>query len=59
MYVQVAYLLENKETKEREFWSLLAIPDSREKYVVSMDEWASGVLDGVKWVNIMDFVLQI
>jgi len=38
MYLQIAYLLESEETKQREFSSLLEIKDSWPKYVLSMDE---------------------
>jgi hypothetical protein len=38
MYLQVAYLLENENTKNREFSPLLEIKDSWPKYVLSMDD---------------------
>jgi uncharacterized protein len=38
MYLQVAYLLENENTKNREFAPLLEINDSWQKYVLSMDK---------------------
>ena len=34
-YVQVAYLIANQETKEREFGNLCLIPDNYPKYVIS------------------------
>ena len=37
LYVQVAYLLANKETEEREFGALLSIPDNCPKVVLSLD----------------------
>ena len=37
LYVQVAYLLANKETEEREFGALLSIPDNFPKVVLSLD----------------------
>jgi predicted AAA+ superfamily ATPase len=58
MYLQVAYLLESEATQLREFSPLLAIRDSREKYVITMDEGACGTRDGVQWINIMDFLLK-
>ncbi len=38
MYIQVAYLIETEETKQREFASLLEIQDNYPKYVLSTDE---------------------
>jgi predicted AAA+ superfamily ATPase len=38
IYVQVAYLLVNDETVEREYAPLEAITDNYEKYVMSLDD---------------------
>lgn len=55
IYIQVTYLLSDKETVKREFGSLRAIGDDYEKYVLSMDN-----LDfsntGIKHMNIIDFL---
>ena len=59
MYLQVAYLLETEATKQREFAPLLEIRDSWKKYVLTMDEWASGAVDWIKWMNIIDFLCEI
>lgn len=37
LYVQVAYLMESEETREREFSALLAVPDQYPKMVLSLD----------------------
>ena len=37
LYIQVAYLLANRETEEREFGALLSIPDNFPKLVLSLD----------------------
>ena len=58
MYLQIAYLLESEETKQREFSSLLEIKDSWPKYVLSMDEWASWSISWIKWVNIWEFLIK-
>ena len=58
IYVQVTYKLENKETIEREFSTLLSIKDQYPKYVVSMDEFWKESVEGVKHVYISDFLLQ-
>ncbi|MBQ7074363.1 ATP-binding protein [bacterium] len=59
MYLQVSYLLESESTKQREFAPLLEIGDSWKKYVITMDENASGFIDGVQWINIIDFLVNI
>lgn len=59
MYVQVAYLLESEETKTREFASLLAITDHHPKYVITMDQWASGNIEGVQWKGIEEFIYEL
>lgn len=58
MYIQVAYLLESEKTRDREFASLLAINDSWPKYVLSMDNEASGSINWVNWMNIEKFLTQ-
>lgn len=39
LYLQVAYLMPTPETREREFGSLLAVPDQYSKMVLSMDRF--------------------
>ncbi len=56
VYIQSAYLLPTKETREREFGNLLKIPDNHRKMVVSMDEFAKGNQDGIEHVHILDFL---
>ncbi len=56
IYIQVAYLLPSKETREREFGNLLKIPDNHRKIVVSMDEFAQGDMDGIEHQHILDFL---
>ena len=58
IYVQVAYLLPDEATVEREFGNLLAIPDNYPKYVVTMDEMQCGSnYYGVKQMHLRDFLL--
>lgn len=58
LYVQVAYLLPDEDTVRREFGNLLDIQDNYPKYVVTMDEWASGGnYQGVKQVHLREFLL--
>ena len=58
IYVQVAYLLSEQQTIEREFSSLLYIKDNYPKYVLSMDDniWGNDY-KGIKRLNIIDFLL--
>lgn len=56
-YVQVAYLLQDDKTINREFGNLLEIKDNYPKYVVSMDEVISGAdYKGIKHTHIKDFL---
>jgi predicted AAA+ superfamily ATPase len=57
MYVQVAYLLADQKTREREFGNLLKIEDHFPKFVVSMDE-ADMSQKGITHLNIKDFLLN-
>ena len=57
-YIQVAYKLESEKTIEREFASLLQIADHYPKYVVTMDEFWQGNIEGVVHLNIVDFLMR-
>jgi predicted AAA+ superfamily ATPase len=56
-YIQVAYLIADEKTHEREFGNLLTIPDNCPKIVVSMDETASGNFKGIEHVAIRNFLM--
>jgi predicted AAA+ superfamily ATPase len=58
VYIQVTYLLASKETINREFRPLKNIDDNFPKYVLSMDSMAIEDKEGIKWVNIIDFLLE-
>ena len=58
IYIQVAYKLENEATIHREFSPLLAILDNYPKFVVTMDEFWKEDIEGVKHVQIHDFLLD-
>jgi predicted AAA+ superfamily ATPase len=58
IYVQVAYLLADEKTREREFGNLLKIQDNFPKFVVSMDE-VDMSQNGVVHRNIRDFLLNM
>jgi len=57
-YVQVAYLIPDEKTHDREFGNLLAIGDNFPKMVVSMDELAIGNFKGIDHLNIRKFLLD-
>jgi len=57
LYVQVAYLLADDRTMEREFASLESIPDNYPKLVLSMDEIERS-RNGIIHKNIRDFLLE-
>ncbi|MBU3965416.1 ATP-binding protein [Patescibacteria group bacterium] len=56
IYVQVAYLIGDKATRDREFGNLLAISDNYPKIVVSMDKLAGSDYQGVQHRQIIDFL---
>jgi len=57
IYVQVAYMLTNQDTINREFGNLLKIPDNFPKYVVTMDEMKeTSAYKGITRMNIKDFL---
>ena len=58
IYIQVAYLIADEKTHEREFGNLLSIPDNCTKIVVSMDETASGNYKGIEHVSIRSFLTR-
>ena len=58
IYIQVSYLLASEKTIKREFSPLLKIADNYPKYVLSMDEIFGGDYEGVKRMNIIDFLLE-
>lgn len=47
IYIQSAYKLEEKSTIDREYSSLLKIPDNYEKYIISLDDIALPERDGI------------
>lgn len=56
LYVQVAYLIPDKKTWDREFGNLLLIPDNYPKFVVSMDKMIEGGEKGIKHMHITQFI---
>jgi predicted AAA+ superfamily ATPase len=56
-YIQVALVLDNRQTVSREFGNLLKINDNYPKMVVSTDAGYRNTVDGIKHVNLRDFLL--
>ncbi|MCF8358276.1 MAG: ATP-binding protein [Prolixibacteraceae bacterium] len=57
-YIQVAYLIADEKTHEREFGNLLSIPDNCPKMVISMDEQATGNYKGIEHLSIRKFLTR-
>ena len=58
IYVQVAYLLSDRKTIDREVRPLKLIQDNYPKYVLSMDTDFGADLDGIHRINLVDFLLS-
>ena len=56
LYVQVAYLIPDKKTWDREFGNLLRISDNYPKFVVSMDRMIEGGEKGIRHMHITQFL---
>jgi len=56
-YIQVCYMLSNKETIEREFSAFDFINDDNPKYVISLDS-NDYSRNGIKHINIYDFLMS-
>ncbi len=55
-YVQVAYLIHDDDTLEREFGNLLQIKDNNPKYVISMTPYMdTGKYEGIRHIDAKDF----
>lgn len=58
IYVQVTQEIKSEETQKREYEQLLEIRDNYPKYVVMADDFAGGNYEGIKTMNIVDFLLS-
>ena len=56
LYLQVAYLLAEPATIQREFGNLERIADNHPKLVLSMDTLAPAQRNGIRWQNVIDFL---
>jgi uncharacterized protein len=59
IYLQVAYLLSSEETIDREYRALASIPDHYPKLVLSMDPFHASSIDGVRWLNLENYLLAL
>lgn len=58
MYIQVTESMQSPETRERELRPLRMIPDNYEKIVLSMDRNYINSYDGIKSLNLIDWLLS-
>jgi len=56
IYVQVAWLITNTTTMEREYGNLIKLKDNYPKYVVSMDEFQGNTFKGIKHMHLQEFL---
>lgn len=59
MYVQVAYLIADEVASKREFGNLELIYDNYPKFVVSLDENATGNVGGIRHVHVREFIKKL
>ncbi len=58
IYIQVALSVSEPKTFEREFGNLLLIQDNHPKYVVSLDDYATGNHQGIMHLNLREFLMK-
>ena len=58
IYVQVTQEIKSEKTQKREYEQLLEIRDNYPKYVAMADDFAGGNYEGIKTMNIVDFLLS-
>lgn len=58
IYLQVAYIIYDEQTRQREFNVLKSIQDNFPKYVITMDKLGNGSNDdGIKQIYLADFLM--
>ena len=58
LYVQATTEISSRDTEKREYENLLSIQDNYPKYVLRLDEFASGNHEGILTMNVIDFLLS-
>ena len=56
--IQAAYMIPDDKVRDREFGSLLAIPDNHPRKVITMDPMAGGSYKGLEHVPLEQFLLS-
>ena len=56
IYLQVCYLIPDEKVKQREYGNLQLINDNYPKYVVSLDEFAPSDWNGIKHIQLREFL---
>lgn len=57
-YYQICRNISDNEVLEREKKSLLALNDNFEKIIITNDKYDNTIIDGIKILNIIDFLLE-
>ena len=57
-YYQVSQTIKLEKTRERELRSLESIADNYEKIILTMDKTINNDYNGIKVINIIDFLLE-
>ncbi len=58
IYIQVAYMLSDESTRQREFGNLLEIEDNYRKILISMDPFADGNYKGIEHLHVRKFLME-
>ena len=58
LYIQATTEIRSAETEKREYDHLLQIRDNYPKYVLRLDEFAGGNHEGIRTMNVIDFLLS-
>lgn len=58
IYIQISERIERAETEKHEYGNLLSIADNYPKYVLQTDEFVGGNYEGIKTIDIADFLLN-
>jgi predicted AAA+ superfamily ATPase len=58
IYIQVAYMLSDESTRQREFGNLLEIEDNYRKILISMDSFAEGNYKGIEHLHVRKFLME-
>ena len=58
IYIQVSYLLSTQKVVDREFGVLEKLKDNYPKIVLSLDKFMGENHNGIKWYNLIDFLLN-